>query len=209
MKLQIPFFIIALIAAAIPLYGQSKYSGALFTKLGQEIKGEITVNLEGSNNELIEITSTEITKSKGKRQSITTTSKINVALIRHVTINDQIYYFRDIKIGYNDEYMRNVCVKLIWGKIDCGLFQFGDGTASHSISIKFPTEELSKLASVDFEYYHTSISVQMRISKCESLVEKMLVQNENVTWSESNSREQRISRIKNIITEYNGCKLSD
>ena len=75
---------------------QQKYKGKLVSKLGQEQSGEITINLDGSNNELIEITYSEQTKTKGKRKSQQTTSmsmKLNVALIKHITINDTTYYF--------------------------------------------------------------------------------------------------------------------
>ena len=42
---------------------QQKYKGKLVSKLGQEQSGEITINLDGSNNELIEITYSEQTKT--------------------------------------------------------------------------------------------------------------------------------------------------
>ena len=209
MNLKQTFFAFCLGILSFSVSGQTKYNGVVFTKLGQEIKGEITLNLTGSNNELIEILTTEISKSKGKRMSLTTTTRLNVAIIKHIVIKKQTYYLRDIKIDYDDKYLKNVCVKLIFGTINCGLFQAGDGTEKNSIAVKFPNEELSKLASVDFEYYNNSTSVAMWVSSCKTLVDKMINNDESVSWSEVQTREQRIERIKNIIKEYNECKLEE
>jgi len=132
---------------------QQKYKGKLVSKLGQEQSGEITINLDGSNNELIEITYSEQTKTKGKRKSQQTTSmsmKLNVALIKHITINDTTYYFRDIKYDYNDKYYMNVCVRLLEGTVNCGLFQQGRSTGTSNLSVKLPNSELSKLADLGF-----------------------------------------------------------
>jgi hypothetical protein len=102
--------------------------------------------------------------------------------------------------------LKNVCVKLISGTIDCGLFQAGDGKPEHSVAIKFPKAPLSELASVDFEYYLSSASVPLRFSDCEQLVTKMADNNNSVTWTETTSRDQRILCFKNVIREYNNCK---
>ncbi|HUM98295.1 MAG TPA: hypothetical protein PK275_10585 [Chitinophagaceae bacterium] len=209
MKLKQVFFAISLFIFSSIVSGQTKYKGVLFTKLGQEIKGDITFNKDGINEDLIEITTYEKSKVKGGKLLLKTNTKLNVALIKFIIIAKQTYYFRDIKIDYNDKYMQNVCVKLIYGTIDCGLFQSGDGTVNNSVGIKFPNEALSKLESIDFEYYNNSTAVTMRVSKCESLVEKMINNDEAVTWTEANTRDQRIQRIKNIIDEYNSCKLKN
>ena len=209
MKHKQVFFAFSFFVLSSIVSGQAKYKGVVFTKLGQEINGEIALNLDGVNDDLIAITTYETSKVKGGKQTLATTTKLNVAIIKNIVIKNQIYYFRDIKIDYDDHFLQNVCVKLIYGTIDCGLFQTGDGTAPNSIAVKFPNEELSKLASIDFEYYHTSASVAMRVSNCESLVEKMSNKDETVTWIEANTRDQRIQRFKNIIDEYNSCKLKN
>lgn len=209
MKLKLTFLTFAIIFTSVNAIGQEKYKGSLFTKLGQEIKGEIILNLEGNNNELIEVITVEKTKKKGSKQIITTSSKLNVAIIDHIDINGKSYYFRDIKIGYDDKYITNVCVNLIYGTINCGLYQSGDGTATHSIGIKFPNVNLSDLSSVDFEYYNSSSSVAMRISNCKSLLEKMANKDSSVTWTEDATREQRIQCFKTIINTYNKCEIAD
>lgn len=134
---------------------------------------------------------------------------MNTAIISHVNINGETYYFRDIKIGYDEKFIKNVCVKLIFGTIQCGVFQSGDGLSENSVAIKFPDESLSQLVSVDFEYYNSSIGVALRISNCKLLLEKMKAEDESVTWTEKVNREQRIQRFKNIISDYNNCKLTD
>lgn len=209
MKLKLTCLLAACLCITNFSKGQETYKGTLFTKLGQEIAGDIRINLQGTNAELIEISTTEKTKSKGTRQTLTTTSKLNTAIISRVVIKGETYYFRDIKIGYDEKFIKNVCVKLIFGTIQCGVFQSGDGTNLHSIAIKFPDEELSQLASVDFEYYNSSSSVAMQISKCKPLLEKMMAEDESVTWTEAVNREQRILRFKNIINDYNNCKITD
>ena len=138
-----------------------------------------------------------------------TAIKINVSIIDHVDINGKSYYFRDIKTDYNDKLMRNVSVQLIYGTITSGIFQSGDGTAMHSISVKFPNELLYILASVDFEYYNSSSSVPLRISKCKSLLKKMMDEDKSVTWKEEATREQRIQCFKNIISDYNKCNVPE
>ena len=209
MKLKVPFLTFIICGFSLIAIGQKKYNGTLFTKFGQEIKGEIIVNLEQGNEELIQVISVEKTKSKRSKQTLTTSSKINVAIIDHIDINGKSFYFRDIKIDYEDELMRNVCVQLIYGTIDCGLFQTSDGTAMHSISVKFPNELLYILASVDFEYYNSSSSVPLRISKCKNLLKKMMDDDKSVTWKEDATREQRIQCFKNIISDYNKCNVPE
>ena len=108
MKLKLPFLTFIVCGFSVIAFGQKKYNGTLFTKLGQEIKGEILLNLEGENNELIEIVSIEKTKGKGTKQTLTTSSKLNVAIIDHVLIHGKSFYFRDIKIDYDDKYTSNV-----------------------------------------------------------------------------------------------------
>lgn len=188
---------------------QQKYKGTMVTKLGQTLAGEITVNLQGANGELIEITSTEKTRSKGSKQTVTTTAKYNAGIIKYIIIKDTTYYFRDIKIGYDDAFMRNVCVNLVYGTLDCGLFQIGDGTANNAVAVKFPKASFSELASVDFDYYNSSGSVAMRIMDCKTLVDKMIANDETVTWAEKANREQRIQCFKNIIDAYNQCGLKN
>lgn len=65
MKLKFAFLLIAGFCIALFTMGQEKYKGTLFTKLGGEITGEITLNLQGSNDELIEVITVEKTKGKG------------------------------------------------------------------------------------------------------------------------------------------------
>ena len=163
---------------------QQKYKGKLVSKLGQEQSGEITINLDGSNNELIEITYSEQTKTKGKRKSQQTTSmsmKLNVALIKHITINDTTYYFRDIKYDYNDKYY---------------------------LSVKLPNSELSKLAAIDFDYYKATLGWHIfAFSKCKTLRSKMEEKQPGYYWDDNATPEQRLAMWKSWIQEYNSCSL--
>ena len=113
MKLKLPFLTFIVCGFSVIAFGQEKYNGTLFTKLGQEIKGEIKLNLDRSNDELIEVITVEKTKEKGTKQTLKTSIKINVSIIDHVDINGKSYYFRDIKTDYNDKLMINVSVQLI------------------------------------------------------------------------------------------------
>jgi hypothetical protein len=188
---------------------QQKYKGVMVTKLGQTIQGEITVNLSESNAELIEIKSIEKTKTKGTKQTLTTTAKYNTGFIDHIVIKDATYYFRDIKIGYDEAFLKNVCVILVYGSLECGLFQTGDGTTTNSVAVKFPKASFNELASVDFNFYSNSENIPIQISDCETLVDKMIEKHETVTWSAKASREQRIQCFKNIISAYNKCELKN
>lgn len=188
---------------------QQIINGTLTTKLGVEMAGKITVNLTGENPELIQITTVEKVRNNRKKQTLTTNNKLNVAFISKINTNGKTYYFRDIKVGYNDTMMKNVCVELIAGNLDCGIFQSSNGNKPHSIAIKFPKAIFSELASVDFEYYSNSLSVPMRFSECKSLMDKMINNDETVTWNETANREQRIQRFKNIIEAYNICKSNN
>jgi hypothetical protein len=116
--------------------------------LGNEFKGRIKVNLAAANNELIEIETIEKTKVKGGKQTLITTAKYNVAIINNIIVDKQTYYFRDIQIGYNDTSLNNVCVKLIYGTLNCGIFQVGDGKEKNSIAIKFPKASFNELVSI-------------------------------------------------------------
>ncbi|MBK6936058.1 MAG: hypothetical protein IPH18_03620 [Chitinophagaceae bacterium] len=190
---------------------QKKYQGKLVSKLGQEQSGEITVNLDGSNNELIEITYSEQTKTKGKTKSQQTTSvsmKLNVALIKHITINDTIYYFRDIKYDYDDKYYLNVCVRLLEGTLNCGLFQQGRSTGTSNLSVKLPNSELSKLAAVDFDYYKATLGWHIfAFGKCKNLRSKMEEKLPGYYWNDDVTQEHRLVMWKSWIQEYNSCNI--
>ena len=101
-----------------------------------------------------------------------------------------------------------MCSSDLSGTIDCGLFKCGDGKGENNIAVKFPKAELHELASVDFDYYHSSITIPLQISDCKTLLNKMIEIDETVTWTNANSREDRIQRFKNIIDEYNNCKTN-
>ena len=80
--------LIASLFSALVVNGQlQEYKGTMVTKLGKSESGIITVNLDGPNNELIEIATSEQTKTKvnGKRtkQTITSSVKLNVAFINN------------------------------------------------------------------------------------------------------------------------------
>jgi hypothetical protein len=207
MKLKLACLTISCCLIAATTVAQQKYKAVMNTKFGQKMEGEIKMNLTGENEEMIEIASTEKTRSKGRKQTITTSAKYNVAIISNIVVDKQTYYFRDIRIGYDDKFLHNVCVKLIYGNMDCGIFQIGDLTTEHSIAIKFPKTNLSELASIDFDYYNSSQSVLMRIIDCKTLLEKMMAKDEAVSWNENATREQRFQRFKNIVDAYNKCTL--
>jgi hypothetical protein len=207
MKLRLTYLTIICFFIATATFAQQSYKGIMNIKMGQKVEGKIKVNLTGANDELIEIETTEKTKVKGGKQTLITSAKYNIAIISNIVVDKQIYYFRDIKIGYDDTILSNVCVKLIYGTLDCGIFQVGDGKEKNSIAIKFPDASLSQISSIDFDYYNTSQSVLIRISKCKSLLNKMMNKDESLTWAENATREERFQRFKNIVDAYNKCEL--
>lgn len=190
--------------AAVVSFAQQTYTGTLVTKLGQELHGEITVNLKGTNEDLITISTTEKSKNKGKKETITTAVSYNTAIIKHITIDSNTYYFRNINTAY-EKSLKNVCVRLIGGTINCGLFQSGDGMGQHSIAVKFPKSSLSELNSSEY-YDESSFTVAIQVGDCKNLYRKIINKEEAVSWTEKSSREQRIQAYKNIITEYNSCQ---
>ena len=97
MKLKVPFLTFIICCFSLIAFGQKKYNGTLFTKLGQEIKGEIKLNLDGSNDELIEVITVEKTKEKGTKQTLTTSSKIIYKKCKR-SINLRDYYLWHISI---------------------------------------------------------------------------------------------------------------
>jgi len=209
MKLKLACLTVSCFLMAAIAVSKQSYKGIVNTKLGQKLEGDIKINLSGENDELIEIMNTEKTKSKGVMQIKTSSTKYNVAIISNVVVDKQTYYFRDIRIGYDDKFLHNVCVKLIYGTIDCGIFQVGDGKEQNNIAIKFPKTSFSELASIDFDYYNSSQSVLIRIIDCKILLERMMAKDETVSWTENATKEQRFQRFKNIVDEYNKCGLSN
>lgn len=193
------------------LNAQQKYEGILVTKMGQQEKGIITVNLDGENNELLEITTVGKSTSKSRRQktkqTINTSAKLNLAFIHHIIINDTTYYFRDIKYDYNEKYYMNTPVRLIGGTLDCGIFQTGRSSGGNKLSIKLPNNEFSKLVAVDFDYYKATLGWHiMAFGKCISLRTKMENKEAGYSWNDDTSADQRISMWKNWIQEFNACK---
>ena len=209
MKLKLACLTASCLLMSAIAVAQQSCKGIMNTKLGQKLEGDIKINLSGENEELIEIVNTEKTKSKGVKQTKTTSAKYNVAIISNIVIGKQTYYFRDIRIGYDDKFLHNVCVKLIYGTIDCGIFQVGESKEQNNIAIKFPKISFSELASIDFDYYNSSQSVLIKIINCKILLEKMMAKDETVTWTENATREQRFQRFKNIVDEYNKCGVSN
>jgi hypothetical protein len=189
-----------------------KYKGTMVTKLGKLETGIIIVNLDGPNNELIEIATSEQTKTKEKgrrtKQTITTSTKLNVAIIESIIIKDTTYYFRDIKYDYNEKYYKNVCVKLIDGTLKCGIFQNARSKGNDDISVKLPNDEFSKLVSIDFDYYKSTLAWHIfAFGDCGTLRSKMEEEKSGYTWNDSASREQRLAMWKSWIQEYNACTI--
>jgi len=200
-----PYLLLAcIICAAVISFAQKTYSGTLVTKLGQELEGEITVNLEGANGDLIKITTTEKSSNKGKKETITTSVSYNTAIIKHIIVDSITYYFRTINTAY-EKSLKNVCVRLIYGTVNCGLFQSGDGTGQHSIAVKFPKSSFNELNSSEY-YDESTFTVAIQLSECKSLYKKIVNKDDTVSWTEKSNREQRIQAYKNIITEYNSCQ---
>ena len=200
-----PYLLLAcIICAAVISFAQKTYSGTLVTKLGQELEGEITVNLEGANGDLIKITTTEKSSNKGKKETITTSASYNTAIIKHIIVDNITFYFRTINTAY-EKSLKNVCVRLIYGTVNCGLFQSGDGTGQHSIAVKFPKSSFNELNSSEY-YDESSFTVAIQLSECKSLYKKIVNKDDTVSWTEKSNREQRIQAYKNIITEYNSCQ---
>jgi hypothetical protein len=206
MKIIFVLLSILFLSSSTIVTAQKKYEGTLFSKFGEKINGTIVVNLEGVNEDLIEVSSTVKTKTKRSKQTLTTTSKINAAIIDYLLINGKKYYLRDIKIDYKEKYLRNVCVELIKGTLNCGIFQIGDGKKDHSIFFKFPNQNYSELISIDFDYYANSTALVLRVMGCDSLKEKLINKDPSVSWEDEATREERIQKITTIIAEYNNCK---
>lgn len=199
-----------LLAISGNVKAQQQYKGTMVTKLGAEQTGMINVNLDGPNKELIEIVSTEQSKTKGRgkrtKSVATTTMSLNVAFIHHIIINDSVYYFRDIKYDYNEKYYVNVCVRLTGGTLDCGIFQNGLSTGNDNLSIKLPLSEFSKLVSVDFDYYRSTTGWHMMgFGGCEPLRAKMSAKENGYSWDDATPREERIAMWRNWIDEFNKC----
>ena len=84
MKFRLSCTTIICFFIAITTFAQQSYKGQMNLKLGQTFNGDITVNLGGANSELIEIKTTEKTKIKGGKQTLTTNAKYNVAIINNM-----------------------------------------------------------------------------------------------------------------------------
>ena len=97
-------------------------------------------------------------------------------------------------------------MELIDGTLDCGIFKTGDEKTDHSIAVKLPKEEYSKLVSVDFEYYSNSTGLAIHLMSCKPLLEKLSNKDPSITWEDGAPREERIQKFKAIITAYNQCK---
>lgn len=204
MKLKIYLLLICCIYVITFSFAQKTYSGTLVTKLGQELQGEITVNLQGENADLIKVSTIEKSKNKGTKETITAAASFNTAIIKHIIIDSITYYFRNINTGYNKS-MKNVCVRLVYGTVECGIFQSGDGTGQHSLAVKFPKSSFHELNSAEY-YDESSFTVAIQFGECKNLYRKIINKDEAVSWTEKSSREQRIQAYKNIITEYNSCQ---
>jgi hypothetical protein len=210
MKIRAAIFFLSILFSS-SLLAQQKYEGIMVTKLGDKQSGMITINLNGSNNELIEISTIEKTKSKKKNkrtsQTLSTSMKLNVGLIHHIIINDTTYYFRDIKYDYNEKFHMNSCVRLVEGTLDCGMFQIGRSEDMNTVCIKLPKEEFSKLIAVDFDYYRSTTGWHiMGFGECSSLNTKMSNKETGYAWDDNDNLAQRIGMWKNWIKEFNSCK---
>lgn len=204
MLLRSYLLLACIFCAAVISLAQKTYPGTLVTKLGQELEGEITVNLEGANGDLIKITTIVKSSNKGKKETITTFASYNTAIIKHIIVDNITFYFRTINTAY-EKSLKNVCVRLIYGTVNCGLFQSGDGTGQHSIAVKFPKSSFNELNSSEY-YDESSFTVAIQLSECKSLYKKIVNKDDTVSWTEKSNREQRIQAYKNIITEYNSCQ---
>jgi hypothetical protein len=203
MKLQ--FFLLLIFGFYITTssIAQKTYYGTLVTKLGQELAGAISVNLQGANDDLIQISSVEKSKNNGSKETTTTKARFNTAIIKYIKIDSTIYYFRNINTEYGKS-VKNVCVRLITGTIDCGLFETGDGTTPHSVAIKFPKSSVNELTSADY-YDEASFTVAIQFGECKNLYRKIMDRDETVYWTENTSVAQRNQAYRNIISEYNSC----
>lgn len=211
--MKIKSFLLLSLAAFFSYYAvqaQTSYRGTLVTKMGSRETCTITVNLNGSNNELIGFVTEEKKKVKKAstktKQTITSAAKLNVALISYIIINDTTYYFRDIKYDYNEKYHMNVCVRLVAGTLNCGIFQQGRSSGKDELSVKLPNNDFSKLVSVDFDYYKATLGWHiMAFGQCASLSSKMSAKQEGYYWDDSSSRGDRITMWEKWVEEFNAC----
>ena len=118
------------------------------------------------------------------------------------------YYFRDVKYDYNEKYHRNVCVRLIAGDKNCGMFQSGQSKGTENIAVKLPNEEFSKLVSVEFDYYReTSGWHRMNFGKCQTIDDKMEKKEAGYSMDSQTTLAQRVDIWKKWIKEFNDCKV--
>ena len=102
MILRSLFFAGILSITAKVVAAQQSYNGTLVLKTGGKQTGTFTVNLDGENNELMEISKVEKIRSKGSKSTVTTSTKINTAIISYIIVENTTYYIRDMKTGYDE-----------------------------------------------------------------------------------------------------------
>lgn len=135
---------------------QQEVTGKISIKSGPTIAGDFAINLTGPNDNYITITGTAIPSSRSRNTATPsktpTTRTFSVDLIHHIVVNDTTYFLRDIKVGNDDKYEKNVAVTRIEGTLYCGIFQRARSAGNSNIAVKLPLKELSKLVSIDLEF---------------------------------------------------------
>lgn len=108
-----------------------KHFGKIKSLLG-EYTGEIYINLNKENSEMIEIVYDEQTqKTSGGFSSSKKSVSVNAALIRSMEIDSVVYQIKDIEYKQDKRY-RNCCVRLSYGSAEFGLYRWGTKTDPES-----------------------------------------------------------------------------
>lgn len=191
------------------------YTGTMVLKFGGSYTGTISkLDLAGENKGLIyiETSSSSQTKSKGNKTSSTLTEKngYNPAIIKYLLIGDKTYYFKDLRLGYEDkDILSNCAVQLYFGKDSLAIYQWegpDQKTGYYVCTPRFTdyAEDISHPKFDDDGFKHFSV---IRFSRCEPLSRKIYSMEEGYFYTNDGGTplEQKLAVWKRIMLEYMQC----
>jgi hypothetical protein len=122
--LRVAVFTILAIACSLDSYATKgeKYFGKVISAMGT-YEGEISIRLNESNKDMIEIATYQGTSPGGGKR--TESIKINSALVQSIVIDSNTYVFKNIEYAAG-KYHTYCCIKLAEGSENLGLFQWGN-----------------------------------------------------------------------------------
>lgn len=211
MKHTIIFYWLFSIAGSVQ--AQKAYEARVVLFFKDTINATMTVNLEGSNDDMITIVEKRATTEKKKHKRVTSeytqTMKLNLAVITCFYIGGERYKFKDLKNGYDEkDIQHNRCVKRIAGTDTLGLFEASNGSQP-AYYIQLPKDGF-QIYNIDHPYVTSSFIsfALLRFVKCETLADKIRNEVPGYFYSENGyTLDDKVSTWKNIISSYyNGCK---